>query len=84
MSPADTPGGVVWKENPDCRCATESTHASVRRLGSQSTTITRRDSTTETYTQPEENWRQTLRNLAKDFSDPSYLYCAESPWKGLP
>jgi len=65
-SPASTPGGVVWQENPDCRCATESTHAEVRRLSSSTS---------------EEGF---LRNLAENFSDPSYLYCAESPWKGLP
>jgi len=64
--PASTPGGVVWQENPDCRCATESTHAEVRRLSSPTS---------------EEGF---LRNLAEYFSDPSYLYCPESPWKGLP
>ncbi len=63
--PASTPGGVVWKENPDCRCATESTHAEVR------------------SGQSEEAWRQTLKNVARHFSDPSYLYCADSPYKGL-
>jgi len=34
--------------------------------------------------QSEAVWRQNLRNLAAHFSDPSYLYCADSPWKGLP
>jgi len=36
------------------------------------------------FTQPEEVYQQTLRNLARHFSDPSHLYCPESPWKGLP
>jgi len=81
-APVGTPGGVVYKES-GCRCATESLHPSVRRHGSQTTTITRRD-TTVTYTQPEEAYQQTLSNLASHFSDPSYLYCPESPWKGLP
>jgi len=78
------PRNLVWKENPNCRCATESTHPSVRWLGSQSTTITRRDNTTETYTLSDEVYQQALSNLASHFSDPSYLYCPESPWKGLP
>lgn len=78
-----SPRGVVWKES-GCRCATESMHPSVRRLGSQSTTITRRDNTTETYNLSDEVYQQALSNLASHFSDPSYLYCPESPWKGLP
>jgi len=104
-SPAGTPGGVVWKES-GCRCATQSTHDSVRQLASPMprvhvslracadgetpgdppvcSTNPQAPATTRTSTQPESVWRQTLRNLAAHFSDPSYLYCPESPWKGLP
>jgi len=105
-NPAGTPGGVVWKENPDCRCAMQSTHASVRRLGSPKprvhvdlracadgetpgdppvcSTSRRAPATTRTHTQSEATWRQTLGNLAAHFSDPSHLYCEDSPYKGLP
>jgi len=40
--------------------------------------------TTRTDTQAEEGWRQNLRSVAAQFSDPFYLYCPSSPWKGLP
>jgi len=82
-SPAGTPGGVVWKES-GCRCATASTHASVRRLSERTTVLNAGEDDERTVTPPEETWQQTLRNLAAHFSDPSYLYCEESPWKGLP
>jgi len=72
-TPAGTPGGVVWKES-GCRCATQSTHDSVRQLASPM----------PLEGQSEAVWRQNLRHLAAHFSDPSYLYCADSPWKGLP
>jgi len=81
--PDDTPGGVVYKES-GCRCATESLHPSVRRHGSQTTILNENQNNERTYTQPEEAYQQTLSNLANHFSDPSYLYCPESPWKGLP
>jgi len=82
-TPADTPGGVVWKENPDCRCSTESLNDEVRRYSRRETTVTHRGVTT-THTQEDQWYHQTLRNLAGQFSDPSYLYCPESPWRGLP
>jgi len=73
-APATTPGGVFWKENPDCRCATKSTNDRVERL----TTPEPRDG------QSMEAWQQIRRNVAQYFHDPSYLYCADSPYKGLP
>jgi len=82
-SPGTATGGVVWKES-GCRCATQSTHDSVRRLSRRTTVLNAGEDDERTVTPPEETWRQTLRNLAAHFSDPSYLYCADSPWKGLP
>jgi len=104
-APAGTTGDVVYKES-GCRCATESTHAEVRRLTSPEPRVHTRlracadgetpgdppvcstdigaPATTRTSTQSEAAWQQTLGNVAGQFSDPSYLYCPESPWKGLP
>jgi len=105
-NPAAAPGGVVWKQNPGCRCAMQSTNAEVRRHTSpeprvhvalracrdgetptdppQCSTGFFAPARTQTSTQSEEVWRQHLRNVASHFSDPPHLYCAESPWKGLP
>jgi len=67
------PGGVVYRES-GCRCATESLHPSARRQTSPEP----RDG------QSGKTWRQHLQAVAGHFSDPSYLYCADSPYKGLP
>jgi len=62
-NPASTPGGVVWKES-GCRCATQSTHASVRRLSRKTTVLNAGEDNERTVMQPEGAYHQTLRNLA--------------------
>ncbi len=75
-NPAATPGGVVYKMDSGgrtCICATESRHSNMlRRLADQPT---RQSAATH---------QAKLRQLGTMFHDPSHLYCAESPWKGLP
>ncbi len=89
-NPAATPGGVVYKINggSSCICATESQHSSVRRAldrtiptpGDDGRYGTDDDGTTDAPA-PRPGF---FKQLAAQFHDPSYLYCAESPYKGLP
>ncbi len=79
-SPDDLPenGGVVYKFNGSggawgtCRCREESAHPEVRRLA------------TYDSRQSRAAWQAGLKLLGQKFHDPEYLYCDESPWKGLP
>ncbi len=87
-------GGVVYQFNESggawgtCTCATESQHPSVRRAldrtiptpGDDGRYGTDDDGTTDA---PPAS-TALLRSLAGNFHDPSYLYCEESPYKGLP
>ncbi len=90
--PADTPGGVVYQRRggSSCTCATESQHSSVRRALDRPKTITTPgmdrtlgtdDDGTADVPPPGAGF---LSRLAGMFHDPSYLYCAESPYRGLP
>ncbi len=89
--------GVVHKLNASggawgtCTCAMESQHPSVRRAldpdkrkiptpGPDGRYGTDDDGTTNAP-EPSTGF---LRSLAAQFHDPSYLYCEESPYKGLP
>ena len=95
-NPAATPGGVVYKfrngnSGSTCICATESRHSSARRaLDPKKRTIPTPgddgrygtdDDGTATAPSPSAGF---LSGLAKQFHDPSYLYCEESPYRGLP
>ncbi len=83
-NPGSAPGGVIYKES-GCRCATQSTHPAVRQLFPKQTyTLNEGEDNQRTITATDENYQLSLKNLAASFSDPSYLYCAESPYKGLP
>ena len=95
-NPAVTPGGVVYKfrsghSGSTCICATESRHSSVKRAldpekrkiptpGADGRFGTDDDGTTD-GPPPSAGF---LSGLAQQFHDPSYLYCPESPYKGLP
>ena len=98
-NPAATPGGVVYKINGGrtCICATESRVSDVRRALKRPTNIpgqtvptpgpdgqigTDDDGTAPVPFPPAST--DFLRSLAGNFHDPSYLYCEESPYKGLP
>ena len=78
-------GGLAWGV---CTCAAESRHSSVRRAldrtiptaGPDGRFGTDDDGTTEAP-EPSTGF---LSRLAAQFHDPSYLYCDESPYKGLP
>ena len=86
--------GIVYRFNASggawgtCTCATESRHSSVRRAldrtiptpGPDGRYGTDDDGTTEAP-EPSTGF---LSRLAAQFHDPSYLYCDESPYKGLP
>ncbi len=91
-NPAGTPGGVVYQRRggSSCTCATESQHSSVRRALDRPKTITTPgmdrtlgtdDDGTADVPPPGAGF---LSRLAGMFHDPSYLYCAESPYRGLP
>ncbi len=86
--------GVVYQFNGSngawgtCTCAAQSQHPSVRRAldrtiptpGPDGRYGTDDDGTTDAP-EPSAGF---LGLLAAGFHDPSYLYCPESPWKGLP
>ncbi len=79
-------GGMAWGV---CTCAAKSRHPSVRQALNRPATVTtpgpdRRlgtDDGTASVPPPSTGF---LSNLAKQFHDPSHLYCADSPYKGLP
>ncbi len=88
-------GGVVYQFNGSggawgvCTCAAESRHPSVRQALNRPATVTtpgpdRRlgtdDDGTASVPPPSTGF---LSNLAKQFHDPSHLYCDESPYRGL-
>ncbi len=89
-NPTSTPGGVVHRMNGSstCICATASRVSDVRRAldrtiptpGDDGRYGTDDDGTTAAPP-PGAGF---LSRLAAQFHDPSYLYCPDSPWKGLP
>ncbi len=89
-NPTAATGGVVHRMNGSstCICATESRHSSVRRAlnrtmptpGDDGRYGTEDDGTTDAPP-PSAGF---LSSLAGMFHDPSHLYCADSPYKGLP
>ena len=89
-NPAATPGGVVYKiddSGRSCICATESRHPSVRRQLNRTNPTPgddgiwgNDDDGTETLAPAAPS---VIKQLAAQFHDPGYLYCADSPYKGL-
>ncbi len=87
-------GGLAWGV---CTCSDESQHPGVRRALKRPTNIpgqtvptpgpdgqigTDDDGTAPVPFPPAST--AFLGSLARNFHDPSHLYCPESPWKGLP
>ncbi len=91
-NPTAATGSVVHQMNSSgrtCICATESRVSDVRRALDRGTIPTPGDDgrygtdDDGTTTGPEKP-ANFLSRLAAQFHDPSYLYCPESPYKGLP
>ena len=89
-NPAATPGGVVYKMDSSgrtCICATKSRVSDVRQALDRTIPTPGDDGR---YGTDDDGTRDApapsagfLSRLAAQFHDPSYLYCDESPYKGL-
>ncbi len=88
----DRNGGAIYRveaNGQSCTCATESRVSDVRRALEERTYPTPGDD--ERYGTDDDGTAEAspasmdfLKSLARNFHDPSYLYCNESPYKGLP
>ncbi len=90
-NPTAATGGVVHRMlgGRSCICATESRVSDVRRALDRGTISTPGDdgrfgTDDDGTTLGPEKPARFLSRLAAQFHDPSYLYCADSPYKGLP
>ena len=93
-SAAGAPGGKYYMPHPQgglkwgvCTCAAKSLHPSVRRALDRTVPTPGDDGrygTDDDGTAPApEPSTEFLSNLGRQYHDPSYLYCEESPYKGI-